>query len=158
MIKQIHIFDLDGTVINSLHRYKTMPCNTRIDLPFWLENANKKMITKDTLLPLAKFYKECLQDKEIYVVIATCRLANKHDLKFVNEKLGTPDKFIFNIGELEKMKGGDFKGKKLSFLNNLKQFRNAEKHFWEDNKDYLNKVAEYIPNLICHYVPSKQGY
>lgn len=158
MYREIHIFDLDGTLIDSSHRYRTMPCGTRIDLPYWIENCTPEKIRQDTLLPLAEFYHACVADPEIYVIIATCRLAKQADIDYVNEHLSGYNKFIYNQGELPAMKGAEFKGTKLRFINNLKQFKNAVKHFWEDNLDYLHGVGYYIPNLNKHYIESKQGY
>ena len=41
MIKQISIFDLDGTTIDSNHRQATLP-NGNLDLKHWFENVKAK--------------------------------------------------------------------------------------------------------------------
>lgn len=46
------IFDLDGTVIDTRHRYRDLPCG-KIDLDFWFANSTPDMIAQDRLLPLA---------------------------------------------------------------------------------------------------------
>lgn len=46
------IFDLDGTVIDTSHRYRDLPCG-KIDLDFWFANSTPEMIAQDRLLPLA---------------------------------------------------------------------------------------------------------
>lgn len=48
----IVIFDLDGTVIDTSHRYRDLPCG-KIDLDFWFANSTPEMIAQDKLLPLA---------------------------------------------------------------------------------------------------------
>ena len=47
---QHSIFDLDGTVINSKHRYRSLE-NGDIDLPYWIENNTRENCQKDSLLP-----------------------------------------------------------------------------------------------------------
>jgi hypothetical protein len=44
----------------------------------------------------------------------------------------------------------------LRFIKNLKQFASATVHFYEDNKDYLYPVADFL-NATPHFIPSKQG-
>lgn len=46
------IFDLDGTVIDTSHRYRNGP-DGHIDLEYWFANSTPEMIAKDELLPLA---------------------------------------------------------------------------------------------------------
>lgn len=46
------IFDLDGTVVDTSHRYRNGP-DGHIDLEFWFANSTPEMIAKDKLLPLA---------------------------------------------------------------------------------------------------------
>jgi len=40
-IKNITIFDLDGTIIDSSHRQATLPDGT-LNLPAWIENSTPK--------------------------------------------------------------------------------------------------------------------
>lgn len=46
------IFDLDGTVIDTSHRYRNN-AEGHCDLDFWFANSTPEMIARDTLLPLA---------------------------------------------------------------------------------------------------------
>ena len=155
MIKEVHVFDMDGTIVCSMHRYKTMPCGTRIDLQYWLDNEHKAM--DDSLLPLAEKYKALLKDPEAYVIIATARVLNKPDMEFIKNVLGMPNKIISRKGRNDWRSGFDLKAKPLKQLFSLKQFKKAVKYFYEDNKDYLYPTAEYC-DMIPVYVPSKQGY
>jgi len=52
-IKNITIFDLDGTVLDSSHRQATKPDGT-LDLAKWFENATPEKIFQDKVLPLAQ--------------------------------------------------------------------------------------------------------
>ena len=159
MIKRIHIYDLDGTVISSSHRYRTDETGERIDLQFWREHDKPEFIEKDSLLPHAAQYKADLQNSEIYVIVATARACIEGDAnyKYITERLGMPNKFIHRQGVDDTRKGAKLKIEGIKPLLNLKQFRGAVVHFWEDNKDYLNEVCEAL-NAIPHYVPSTQGY
>lgn len=155
-MKQVSIYDMDGTIVNSLHRYRTITENgkTRIDLDYWRENEYRAM--DDSLLPLADQYKKELADPEVYVIIATARVMAFADWEFVNKILGKPDYFI------SRKEGDTRSGAKLKILGlqkffNLKQFKRAKAIFYEDNTSYLKAVCDHF-NILGVYVPSKQGY
>jgi phosphoglycolate phosphatase-like HAD superfamily hydrolase len=156
MIKTVHIFDMDGTIVNSEHRYR-LGEDGKIDLAHWIENCKPEMIEKDTLLPHAALYKALLIDPTAYVVIATARYMTNADFEFVDENLGMPNKFVYRHAENTHMKGADIKIAGLRFLNNLKQFKNAIRYFYEDNKEYLFPVAQTIKAQAI-FVPSEQGF
>lgn len=50
------IFDLDGTVIDTSHRYRNGP-DGHIDLEYWFANSTPEMIAQDALLPLARIWR-----------------------------------------------------------------------------------------------------
>jgi len=50
--QQYVIFDLDGTVVDTSHRYRNKPDGT-IDLAYWFTHSTPENIMRDTLLPLA---------------------------------------------------------------------------------------------------------
>ena len=155
MIKEIHVYDMDGTIVDSTHRYRTMPCNTRIDLQYWIDNQHKAM--QDSLLPLASKYQAQLLNPEIYVIIATARVLNKPDLDFIKYVLGQPDKVISRQGRNDCRSGTDLKAPPLKQLFSLKQFKSAKKWFYEDNKTYLDNVSK-ICNMTPVYISSNQGH
>ncbi len=155
MIREIHIYDMDGTVVCSLHRFRTLD-NGKIDLAHWIENCTPENIAKDSLLPLAEQYKKHLADPEVYVVIATARVLSWADMDYIKNVLGMPNKIVSRDGRGDKRKGADMKIAGLRFLNNLKQFKNTTRHFYEDNIEYLYPVAKAI-GATPHYIPSKQG-
>ena len=155
MYKEIHIFDMDGTIVCSQHRFKTLP-NGKIDLAYWIENCTPEKVAQDSLLPLAAEYKTHLNNPDVYVVIATARVLEDHDMLYIENVLGMPNKIVSRNGRSDTRKGADMKIAGLRFLNNLKQFKGAAKHFYEDNKDYLYPVAKVL-NAVPHFIPSKQG-
>ena len=156
MIKTIHIFDMDGTIVSSLHRYR-LGEDGKIDLAHWIENCKPEMIKQDTLLPHAALYKALLIDPTAYVVIATARYMTDADFEFVDQNLGMPNKFVYRHADNNHMKGAEMKIKGLQFMNNLKQFSKAIRYFYEDNKEYLYPVAQAL-SAQAIFVPSEQGF
>jgi hydroxymethylpyrimidine pyrophosphatase-like HAD family hydrolase len=155
MIKEIHIYDMDGTIVDSLHRFRTLP-NGKIDLQYWIENCTPEKIAQDTLLPLAEQYQAQLADPEIYVAIATARVLEDADMDYIKNVLGMPNKIVSRNGRADTRKGVEMKIAGFGFLKNLKQFKNKACHFYEDNLEYLHGVADYL-NAEKHHIPSKQG-
>lgn len=159
MIKHIHIYDMDGTIVSSSHRYKLVSTENRIDLDHWRKHDVEKYINKDSLLPHAAQYKADIKNPFVYVIIATARACNQGDAnyKYIEKHLGMPDKFIHRQGVNDNRGGAQLKVEAIKPLLNLKQFKNAAIHVWEDNKDYLNYLCQKL-NAVPHYVPSTQGY
>ena len=158
MIKQIHIFDADGTIINSTHRYRTIN-NKRIDLVHWRKYDKPEFIAKDSLLPHSAQYEMSMKNPEVYVIIATARACHKNDAnyEFICRHLGFPDKFVHRKGEQDMRGGAQLKIAQIKPLLNLKPFRKAVVHIWEDNKAYLNDLCDAFDG-IGHFVPSSQGH
>jgi phosphoglycolate phosphatase-like HAD superfamily hydrolase len=153
-IKRVEIFDMDGTIVDSTHRYRTMPCGSKIDLAYWNDNAHKAM--NDKMLPLAEHYKACLADPECYVIIATARVMGAADWAFVQDVLGMPDYFISRKAG-DTISGGKLKINGLQKFFNLRNFQNAEFTFYEDNVSYLKAVCDRF-NIRGVYIPSNQGH
>jgi len=153
MIRRVSIYDMDGTIVCSMHRYRTNE-NGKIDLQYWRENEYRAM--SDSLLPLAEQYKADIADPECYVIIATARVMNDPDWQFVNEILGKPD-YLISRGANDTRSGGELKIKGLQKFFNLKNFRNAVAVFYEDNTAYLKAVCDHF-NIRGVYIPSQQGH
>lgn len=154
MIKRLAIYDMDGTIVCSLHRYKTDSTGLKIDLEFW--RKNEKFAMSDSLLPLADQYKADLADSETYVIIATARVMHEPDWQFVNEILGKPNYFI-SRKDGDCCSGATLKIRGLVKFFNLKNFKNAKACFYEDNATYLKTVCDRF-NISGVYCPSKQGH
>lgn len=155
-IKRVAIYDMDGTIVNSLHRYRTIVDSTgeRIDLQYWRDNEYRAM--EDTFLPMYDQYIADLADPECYVIIATARVMHDTDWRFVKEKLGEPDYFI-SRKEGDSQSGKTLKINGLARFFNLLNFKDADFVFYEDNMDYLKAVCDRF-NIRGVYIPSKQGH
>ena len=156
MIKRIHIYDMDGTLVDSSHRYRTMPCGTRIDLQYWIDNECKTL--EDTLLPETARFRELVESPEDYVVIATARIWCELTQQFV-EKNDIQPNCIFARRDREDTRGGaQLKIQGIKKLLNLKQFRNVEEfHVYEDNVSYMKTICDEF-NGKGYYFPSRQGH
>ena len=155
-IKRVSIYDMDGTIVDSSHRYRTIvdDAGERIDLDYWRENEYRA--GDDTLLPMAKQYQADIADPECYVIIATARVMHEPDWQFVREKLGEPDYFI-SRPEGSSVSGRILKINGLARFFNLLNFKDAEFTFYEDNVDYLKAVCDRF-KIRGVYVPSNQGH
>jgi hypothetical protein len=155
-IKRVAIYDMDGTIVDSSHRYRTIVDENgeRIDLDYWRENEYRAM--QDGLLPMFEQYQKDLADVNCYVIIATARVMNAPDWQFVNEILGMPDYFISrNPGDTQSGKTLKING--LAKFFNLVTFRDADFVFYEDNISYLKAVCDRF-NIRGVYIPSVQGH
>lgn len=151
-IKRVSIYDMDGTIVCSLHRYRAI--DGKIDLAFWRENEHKAMA--DSLLPLADQYKADLADPTCYVIIATARILRDADMQFIREKLGMPD-YIVSRNEGDNSSGGILKIRGLQKFRNLVNFKKAAWVFYEDNATYLKTVCDKF-GIQGVYIPSQQGH
>jgi hypothetical protein len=156
MIKRIHIFDFDGTLVDSSHRYKTMPCGTKIDLDYWIANEHKTL--EDSLLPLAETFKALLNSAEDYVIIATARIWCSLSEEFASMHNMEADAIFARRDRHDTRGGAALKITGVKKLLNLKQFQNVETmHVYEDNVDYLKTMCDAL-QAEGHYYPSQQGH
>lgn len=155
-ITRVAIYDMDGTIVDSSHRYRTIvdDAGERIDLDYWRENEALAM--NDGLLPLYEQYRKDLQDENCYVIIATARVMNSPDWQFVDEILGKPDYFISRKSG-DSQSGKTLKISGLAKFFNLVTFKNADFVFYEDNVSYLKAVCDRF-GIRGVYIPSKQGH
>lgn len=155
-ITKVSIYDMDGTIVDSTHRYRTVNVNgiEKIDLEYWRKNEYRAM--DDGLLPLAEQYRAELRCENTYVIIATARVMGAADYQFVNEILGKPD-YLISRKPGETISGGQLKINGLQKFFNLKQFRKADAVFYEDNTSYLKAVCDHF-GIRGVYISSKQGH
>lgn len=156
-IKRVAVYDMDGTIVCSLHRYRTVktPEGERIDLAYWRENEPKAF--EDSLLPLATQYQADISDDSCYVIIATARVLGIQDMRFIHEKLGMPD-YIISRSAGDTQSGASLKVKGLQKFFNLVNFPDYRNWvFYEDNAHYLKAVCDAF-NIQGVYIPSKQGH
>lgn len=155
-IKRIRIYDMDGTIVCSLHRYRTVidERGERIDLDYWRENEYRAL--DDSLLPLAEQYRVDLADPECYVIIATARVLGEPDMQFIQETLGEPD-YIVSRKSGDTQSGRTLKIGGLTKFFNLINFQTNDVIFYEDNVEYLKAVCDRF-GIRGVYIPSKQGH
>lgn len=151
-MKQVHIFDIDGVLIDSSHRFKTDE-NGKIDLEHW--NANKHLCVYDSLLPHSEGYIQDVINPEIYTVIATARNFSNLEWEVFNDLLPYPDHFIHRA-ENDERGSIAMKIAGLKKLFALRQFHGKRKFFFEDTETVLNAVCRAIGAIPVH-VPSNQG-
>tara|TARA_B100002019_G_C20888618_1_gene412322 strand:- start:88 stop:564 length:477 start_codon:yes stop_codon:yes gene_type:complete len=128
-IKNISIFDLDGTVIDSSHRQATLPDGT-LNLEHWFENATPEKIFDDTVLPLAQQIRK-RQRAGDFTIVCTARNMQDADFEFLQNEGICPDKIISRpAGNMEA--DGSLKRKQLNSFLSLKQFAKANKVMFDD--------------------------
>jgi len=163
-MNKLAIYDLDGTVICSKHRYKTVINNDgteNIDLQFWRENCIPEKIAKDSLLPHAKQMVKDLLDPMVCVIVATARVMQDADFNFITENLGIPNYIVHREGEHDNRKGVDLKVTGITKNVNIHSFKNIT--IFEDNFAYLKGMVEAFENMghdsvYPIFVPSLQGH
>jgi hypothetical protein len=156
-ILRVSIYDMDGVVVCSLHRYRTITDpekGTRIDLDYWRENEHRAY--EDQPGPLWEQYKTDLLDPSCYVIIATAREMREPDFKFLADKLGAPD-YLISRPHGDSTSGAILKISGLVKFFNLIPFKNAKFTVYEDNGPQLLKISDRF-NIRGVYVPSKQGF
>lgn len=159
-MNEIHIYDLDGTVIDSSHRYRTITKpdgSLAIDLPYWRNNSHRAI--DDTLLPMAKQFIEHCYDNSKIVMIATARVMGYWDWISIHNLLPIRKVRAFiHRPEGSKEKGASMKIRGITrAIHNLELSHISQRFFYEDNLDYLEKVC-YAINAKGIYVSSNQGY
>jgi FMN phosphatase YigB (HAD superfamily) len=128
-IKNITIFDLDGTVIDSSHRQATLPDGT-LNLKHWFENATPEKIFKDKILPLAQQIRRRSKAGD-YTMICTARTLSDADLEFFHQEGLLVDKII-SRKQGDNTPDGELKAKQLRSFFSLKQFKDLNKVMFDD--------------------------
>jgi len=150
MYKKIHVYDLDGVLVDTSHRYRNLS-NGAIDLQYWIANRTAEKIAKDKLLPHARQYVDDCMTPEIFTVLCTSREYNPLDIEFIVGRLGAPDKLLMRPeGNTES--DAILKRQQLQRLFNLIQFQKLPRTLWEDNPINIDRLREIFTHVI--YVPS----
>ena len=161
MIKRINIYDCDGILLDSLHRYKIGE-NGKIDLAHWRKYDKREYILKDKPSVLAEHYKKALANPEIFVIIATARACEYNDSNYehIFSTLGRPNAFIHRQGANDNRGGAELKLDGI--LPILAHKKGASVHVYEDNSDYLRDLCHAIRDAgfktVGHFNPSHQGH
>lgn len=151
----LEIFDCDGVLVDSSHRYRNLPTGS-IDLDYWIANNTPEQVAKDELLATVKNYRESLEDSSRFTIIATARMCAAHDFEYFHSRLGFPQHLIYR-------KAGDNRPDwKLKFVGlrrllNLRQFQNRAVRLWEDNPVTIEHFRRIFPHWEYCYIESNQG-
>lgn len=140
--KRVMVFDLDETIINSKHRTPNRPDGT-LDLDRYFALKNRESIFRDTLLPLAAFFKS-LDRSENYVVICTARAMNQDDRDFLAHH-GLDAHLVLcrpEDGSENHIKDPVLKARKIQRLRNLRQFHGKPVYMWDDARPVIRKMRE----------------
>lgn len=152
-MKKVFVFDLDQTVICSDHRVlPLLDENRNLDLKRYRNEACKhELIQQDSLLPLAHYMQQLLQDGAL-VAICTARHMSKSDYVYLR-KNGLRAPIIFSRDQLAK----HFNAKDAKRIYNLsdsqykaayfdlmlsKFGRNAEYTVFDDHQGVLSVAKE----------------
>lgn len=149
--KELHIFDLDDTVVDSAHRtpYKE---NGDLDLFKYREMISHENIMNDTLLPLFDIMREFIEDGKEVAIITARRLTKSDYLMLRRNGIRTPyigsrDKLyklthISNCAHTHfKMKDGEYKRIWFKDIKNKYPINEYNIYMYDDNQNVL-KVAE----------------
>ena len=143
MKKQIFIFDLDDTVIDSSHRATLKSDAIELDLDAWRRDSTRENIMKDSLLPLANFMRECISNPNTFVWVCTARNMQQADHDFLAKHELTPNLVLSR--QLDDNTADDIlKRKMISKLLNLKPFRDCETIFFDDKPKNLQALENLI--------------
>jgi phosphoglycolate phosphatase-like HAD superfamily hydrolase len=153
MLQRIHVYDLDGVLVDTSHRYRNKPDGS-IDLAYWFANRTEKKMREDKLLPLANQYIDDCLNADIYTILCTARSYHPLDIAFIFSFLGAPDKLFMRPVEDERP-DAIIKFAQLNGFFNLRQFQNVIKKLWEDNPRNIEKLQPLFDK--CFYIPSTIG-
>lgn len=147
----VHIFDLDGTTVDSFHR--VAPClspDGDLNIQMYRDQACKHdLIQQDTLLPLAKYMQDLMKAGKP-VVICTARKMSNSDYVFLRQNKLKPS-FICSRDQLFKrfpldhakqiyhMKDADYKRHWLQYLQGMYPLHNMIIY---DDHDGVLKMAQ----------------
>jgi hypothetical protein len=157
MFKKVHVYDLDGVLVDTSHRYRT-DANGKTDMLYWAANHTAEKIALDKILPMAKNYLADCLNPEIYCILCTVRSAHVLDFEFVVGQLGTPDKILM-VGEPHDSKTftKDYilKRRELQRVFNLIALQNLPRTLFEDNAVTIRNLASMFTHTV--YIESNQG-
>lgn len=146
-MKRVVIFDLDETIIDSKHRTPNRADGT-LDLDKYFALKNRDSIMRDSLLPLASFFK-ALDRSENYVVICTARCMNQDDYDFLDAHNLHAHKILCRPldGSENSIRDGQLKRRKIQRLRNLLQFRDKPFVMFDDASPVIREMRKI--GVIC---------
>jgi hypothetical protein len=143
-MKNVVVFDLDGTVINSEHRTPNKDDGT-LDIEKYLSLRNRENLFRDSLLPLVSIMRKLF--KHNYIVIATARCVDHDDYDFLAHYNIPYHKMISRPWGGNYEKDAKLKRRQLQRLRNLKQFRNKPWFMFDDARPVISEMRQI--GIIC---------
>lgn len=161
-ITAIHIFDFDGTLVDSSHRYRTDASGNAIDLQYWIKNEHLAHLDKP-IKAVCNLFKSLCESANDYALIATARIWCDGADKVCKSANIKPDSLVSRNGRDDCRGGAELKIAHVNRLLNLKQFSEVKEiHVYEDNLTYLKKISDFYYakgySVKGHYYPSNQGF
>jgi FMN phosphatase YigB (HAD superfamily) len=138
LMKNIIIFDLDMTVVDSSHRTPNKPDGT-LDLQAYFCLRNRDSIMRDTLLPLAKAMRALFENN--YIIIATARSVDAADYEFL-EKNNLPYHKFFHRDWGSMEKDASLKLRQIKKFLNLRQFRGKPCYMFDDASPVIREMRK----------------
>lgn len=158
-IASIVIYDCDGVLVSSAHRYRTKLKGNKavIDLDYWRKKSG--LYWQDTPLTLSQKFQKDLLVKSRLVIIATAREYSEAWVNFIHNTIGEPDALVFRP-EYSEEKGAMLKIRGIEKVLenfNCQNFEPEKIRIYEDNHEYLKVLCDHF-GCRGEYVPSKQGH
>lgn len=145
-MKNIVIFDLDGTCIDSSHRQVTRPDGT-LDLEKWFEKMVPEHIMRDKVMPLGKQIRKRMVAGD-YVIVCTARSFTDADLAYLEKHGMQPHKILARpMGNMEP--DAQLKEKQLRQFLSLKQFQGKNTVMFDDAKSVRSTLRKLL-NAVIH--------
>jgi hypothetical protein len=158
MFKKIHVYDVDGVLLDSRHRHKYI--NGVLDIPHYFANCTPENLAKDTVLPYARQYQADCINPEIFTVICSVRAMEEKHIAEIVGRLGAPDKLLL-VGETAPDKKGKLqspsflKRRELQRVFNLLRLQNLPRTLFEDNANTIRSLSDMFTSTI--FIQSNQG-
>lgn len=150
-IRNVVIFDLDETVVDSGHRTPNHPDGT-LNLPAYILQHTPENVAKDTLLPLARVMQQCYA-AGCFVVVCTARDMKPCDYEYLASR-NLPYHKIFSRDQCKtrkhyKMRDGEYKTYWLAEFLKQKRFRHANVVMFDDAKPVKGAMRQMGITCLC---------
>lgn len=151
MPRNIVIFDLDETVIDSRHRTPNNPDGT-LNLEAYIALHKPENVAKDTLLPLARLMRSAYTRGD-YVIVLTARDMKACDFQFLHDN-GLRYHKLFSRNNIPtahyRLSDGAYKARHIRRFLSLKQFQGAAVVMFDDAKPVKSELRKLFPVICAH--------
>lgn len=159
-IRSIMVFDLDGVLCDSAHRFRYNDQN-QIDLDHWHNNSTAENITKDRAISDNLIaYQQACNDRSVLCIIATARSWCDHSEKWLIDNLGSlPDYLSARRSRSDNRSNHALKGLFIQNLRNLSHtLRSASLTFYDDTPKNLREFKRANPDAKLIWIKSNQSH